>query len=203
MPSQNQLETSRIYADLMEEAKVRLACMEAALTGRSGLPGPIVQEFCFLQLRMLCELIALGCLVAHGDIRATTSLRKEWSAEKIIGAMEKLHPDFYPSPRIPKRTGPNSMHFDDFSGEYLTKAEFIKLVGKCGGALHRGSLKKLLSSKMPIQTNFPELVKWGQKIIALLNVHLMLLQDKKTTIICLMKNRDNNDLVQVAIAEAP
>jgi hypothetical protein len=30
-----------------------------------------------------------------------------------------------------------------------------------------------------------------------------LLQDKKTTIICLMKNRDNNDLVQVAIAEAP
>lgn len=63
------LEAASLYADLMNEVKVRIAAIDAGTGGLLGaLPAPIVQEHCYLQLRMCCELIALGCLVAHGDI---------------------------------------------------------------------------------------------------------------------------------------
>jgi hypothetical protein len=66
-----------------------------------GLPAAIVREVRFLQLRMLCELIALACLMAHGDIpavQASKKLSKEYSADKIIGQLDALHPNFYPYP---------------------------------------------------------------------------------------------------------
>jgi hypothetical protein len=56
------------YSILMLEAKHRLLAMDTALEGKTGLPRPAIREYCFLQLRMLCELIALGCLTAHGDL---------------------------------------------------------------------------------------------------------------------------------------
>src|SRR5215211_5690148 len=100
MPTDRQLETLQVYAGFLEEVKIQIASIEAALRGGTPFPGPIVREFCYLQLRMLCELIALGCLVAHGDIRAAQSkdLQKEWSAYRIMDALEKLHPGFYPRP---------------------------------------------------------------------------------------------------------
>jgi hypothetical protein len=50
--------------------------IDAAINGRTGLPAPIVREYSYLQLRVLSELIALGCLTAHGDIRDTQMLRR-------------------------------------------------------------------------------------------------------------------------------
>lgn len=57
----------------MEELKVRFDCVNHAALGRTGLPAPIVQEFLYQQLRFMCELVALSCLVAHGDIAALKS----------------------------------------------------------------------------------------------------------------------------------
>jgi hypothetical protein len=73
-----QNDSINLYAAIMEEAKLRLNSIDMALGGATILPHQLVREFCFLQLRMLCELIALGCLTAHGDIEATTKLRNEW-----------------------------------------------------------------------------------------------------------------------------
>ena len=60
-----------LYLSLMEEAKIRAFSINNATNVPNRLPPPLVREYCFLQLRMLCELIALGCLVAHSDIKAT------------------------------------------------------------------------------------------------------------------------------------
>jgi hypothetical protein len=50
----------------MEELKIRHAivrdAVENAKRGRFVLSPFILGELCFLQLRMICELIALGCL---------------------------------------------------------------------------------------------------------------------------------------------
>ena len=61
-------EALNAYSMLMEEAKDRLSAMDIALEGKTGLSMGAIHELCFLQLRMLCELIALGCLTAHGDL---------------------------------------------------------------------------------------------------------------------------------------
>lgn len=75
MASDSMHKTRNLYANLMGEAKFRLACIELAIGGKTQLPAPAVREFCYLQLRLLCELISLGCLVAHGDISSSYSKR--------------------------------------------------------------------------------------------------------------------------------
>src|SRR5215467_7755061 len=89
------------YSVLMHEAKRRLLAMDTALEKKTGLPEVAVREYCFLQLRMLCELIALGCLTAHGDIEETRGpvLQKSYHAGDIVKRLERLHRNFYPIPR--------------------------------------------------------------------------------------------------------
>src|ERR1017187_2239008 len=70
-------EATNLYAFFMAEIKVRIGAINAiGGTIEHRVPALIVREFCFLQFRMICELIALGCLTAHGDIKETTELRK-------------------------------------------------------------------------------------------------------------------------------
>lgn len=198
----NQSEAIQIYADLLNEIKIRISCMNRATMGQTGLPGLAVKEFCFLQLRFMCELIALGCLVAHGDIKEVTKLKKEYAADKIISRLENLHSNFYPTPILSQPTDKGYHHITPRTGSFLTKGELTKLYGKCGDELHRGNLKKLLTPKTPIQIHFPELTQWAQKVQDLLHLHSIFLQDGKTTIIAMLANAEDNNNVQVAIAEA-
>jgi hypothetical protein len=85
----------------MEEIKQRKAVITNVLSLRVPLPKIIAFELCFLQLRMTCELIALGCLVAHGDLSAVKSkhLKKAYNPNEIIKELQRLHFDFYPVPK--------------------------------------------------------------------------------------------------------
>jgi hypothetical protein len=74
MPTEADLDAASVYTSVMEEAKFRALSVNTLTGSQIGLPVSLLREFCFLQLRMLCELIALGCLVAHGDIKETRSL---------------------------------------------------------------------------------------------------------------------------------
>ena len=210
LPTQKQLKASQVYADLMEEAKPRFDCIDAAVRGRTGLPGPAVQEFCFLQLRLLCELIAPSCLIAHEDITAThgNKLAKEYAADKIMKALEGLHPDFYPHPVLFRITPPGPgfpghVHIDRKSSGFLSKPELLTLYGRCGDLLHRGTVKKLVSAKMPVRVNFPEIVNWTNKIVVLLDGHHIASMDGKLHFLCILRNANDKDRVQVTIAEAP
>jgi hypothetical protein len=89
-----------LYANLMEEVKIRFGCLNHAANGRTGLPAPIVREFMYQQLRFLCEVMALGCLVAHGDLAVvqTHKVGRAYSADEILKKMSELRPYFYPYP---------------------------------------------------------------------------------------------------------
>jgi len=192
-----------LYAELMEEVKIRISSMDMAMQGRTGLPGALAREFCFLQLRMLCELIALGCLTAHGDIEESTKLRKEYAADKIIEQLEQLHPHFYPRACKQTKRGPHlfdAIMMKDDEG-FLTKPELLKLYGKCGDSLHRGSLKKLLSPTSAIQRHFRDIVEWQKKIVTLLDYHAIFLIEKKSMVLFVLRNIDNNNRVNWALVE--
>lgn len=81
-----------LYANLMDEVKVRFDCINRAVLGHTGYPAPIVREICWLQVRMICELVALSCLVAHGDIASLQShkIGKAYSADEILDKLAKL-----------------------------------------------------------------------------------------------------------------
>ena len=186
------------YAHLMEEAKARLSCIDMALAGRTGLPGPAVHEFCYLQLRMLCEVIALGRLTAHGDITPSKRLHKEYAADKIVSKLEKLHPNFYPVACTQNKRGPDEYDAVLLDDGYLTKPELLQLYRKCGDFLHRGSLRKVIS---PQVLRFTVIESWRKKIGDLLWFHAIFLLNKNSMVLCTLKNIEANNRVTWALLE--
>ena len=93
-------EIGPLYAALMEEIKRRVDVLRAVLDGTYPLPVMPAFEFCYLQLRKICEVFALACLAAHGDIPGvrTKLLQKTYNADFIIKQLATLHPQFYPVP---------------------------------------------------------------------------------------------------------
>jgi hypothetical protein len=187
------------YADFMEEVKVRLDCMNIALAGKLKMPDLVCSEFCFLQLRMICELTALACLTAHGDISRTVPLQKNWAADQIIEALEGLHPDFYPV-SVRQVTTPAGFHLDD-AKQTFTKRDLLKLYGRvCGSALHRGSLRQILAPK-PAKDTRPIIQSWGQKIFDHLDCHWFPLFVPENRMVCVLKAKDSGDRVSVGFVD--
>jgi hypothetical protein len=172
-----------LYCKVMEETKVRLSWIDLALKGNTQLPDVAKRDFCFLQLRMICELIALGCLIAHGDIARTTAIRKEYAADKIVAQLEKLHSQFYPMAvepgPPPMGIPPIGLEFHVLEHGYLSKPELSNLYRQCGDVLHRASLKKFLSTAT-FKTDLKDVKDWRDKIIKLLRLHLICMLDNRT-----------------------
>jgi hypothetical protein len=204
MPAQADLDAAKVYASIMEEAKFRALSMNTITGLQIALPVPLRREFCFLQLRMLCELIALGCLVAHGDIEETklAALQKSYNAGEIVKALEKLHSNFYPSPRKPVFS-PGHVHLGDYDGDFLTKDELPTLYGRCGDELHRGSLRNLLNPKNQPPSDFRDVQHWGQKILNLLSVHLISRIGGNFHLVTALEAPQVGGNVLVSLAESP
>lgn len=198
----NELATSELYANIMEEIKHRIAAIDTGTMNQLPVAAPFVREFCYLQLRMICELIALGCLVAHGDIKATQkkSLQKEWSAETIVNALAELHPDFFPL-AINSTKVSTHHQIEIVNPHVMTKDEFLSLYGRCGGILHKGNVRKLIKQQIPIQFNWPEITAIAQKILDLLSHHVVVTLGGEKVFLVTLRNPNDNMKVQVAIAE--
>lgn len=120
----------------MDEARQRLEALKDAVEAHESWVPRILREFCYLQIRMLCEQIAVGCLIAHGEITNKRTL-KNWSIPDVIRAMEEINPDFYPKPVV---FGPNNQVNQRKDGRpYLSKAALVALWQTSGNYLHRGS----------------------------------------------------------------
>src|SRR5262249_21269790 len=146
----------------------------------------LVREFGFLQLRMVCELIALGCLIIHGDIEETKSRRfKTHKADDILNGLERFTPEFYPKPfRLEPDPAPGttSLRFRP-SSEYLTKPQLLNLYHRqCGTALHRGQLGKLIAEPPP--DDMAEIAKNAGLLLNLLHTHFVLFAQDKKAVFC-------------------
>jgi hypothetical protein len=202
MPTDAQVAAMNLYAAIMTEVKVRIAAINTGTTNQIPVPPAIVKEFCFLQIRMICELIALGCLVANGDISATKKLQQAWKADEIMEALERLHPEFFPIPSVQKKE-PYGYSFEPKKPHPLPKDEFLKIYNRqCGDILHRGNIRKLLSQKSPVQIHYPDITAVAQKLQDLLAIHRVTTRDGKLHFICILFDTQKNMEVTVAIAEA-
>jgi hypothetical protein len=152
-----QAEFAQIYARLLDEARNRLNSIPTIRRELGPwVPTYVTDESAYVQLRMVCELIAIGCLVAHGDIPVTRvgKLLSTKYPTVIMLEMEKLHPDFYPIP-----FDQDGETFTELKTGFLTKPDLLALYDECGDALHRGTLKKVIRghTKLP---QFERIMKW-------------------------------------------
>ena len=179
------------YKDLMQEIKERLYAIEDILGGRAGLQGPLAHEFCFLQLRLICECISYACVIAHAYIQElkTPKFQKEWSADSLMKALDSLHKDFYPKPR--KMTVTDKVQLDEIDAPYLTKTELKKLNGICGDKLHRGSPEKYTYNPAPerLAADRQTVIDYGNKVFRLMESHLMTHRGDARYILCRFRER--------------
>lgn len=194
MANPKQVAARSIYNEMMSEAKHRIHGVNLVMQYAHTLPSIFIEEFTYLQLRMLCELVAVACLVAHGDIETTEKLKDDWAADRIIKALEKLHPDFYPTPVASQVTmthpdGHTHLRFTRLQSGFLTKDELVALYRKCSSHLHLGSFNKLLygSERKPQPS---QAIAYFHKMATLLGTHRISMIDGKVKYICVLETTD-------------
>lgn len=199
-PGKNTRVAGEQYANIMEEIKRRDRAIRDALNGfLPPQPRIIVHEFCYLQLRFICELIALGCSVVHGDLRNNNKkLNKEWRAGNLIKELERLHPDFYPRPTKQVLDAYGKVErTENIKDGFLSKQELIKVYGKISEHLHRGNVEKIISGNHD-KADFSEIIKIATSIINLLGHHQIQMVDSDFQIWTVMRSsKDGN--VQVSL----
>ncbi|MFN4275859.1 MAG: hypothetical protein ACK4FJ_06130 [Ferrovibrio sp.] len=191
------------YLDLMVEIKQRIAIIDSVIDrsekGGNYLPPRATYEVLYLQLRYICELIALGSLLMHEDIPATRSatMMKTYAADHIMTMLHKLKPDFYPTPIagaqtrklsvLPGETQPRKHHhITPLKEGYLGRDDLKRLYAKTGEVLHQGTLKTLLSGQKR-EIDFTAITDWRDKIIALLKEHIISIGDGDVKVIVQMR----------------
>jgi hypothetical protein len=182
-----------LYCGLMEEIKIRIRSIETILRGQMAppFPGAIAREHCFLQLRMVCEIVAIGCLVIHNQTSAVNALEKLWNAKDIMDRLEQLNPYCFPrAVRIFKYPAGSPIGFDihPLVSPGLTKQDFLKLYGHCGDALHRGHLRKIATNVPTGPVNLEKIGAAINDLKTLLGAHQISSADYKHHYTCVMEN---------------
>lgn len=167
----------RAYLPLMHELAIRIELVAAACDGNLNLTPPYAREYAYLQFRRMCELIALGCLLLHGDLKIARGqgVKKEWSAEKIMKMLHAEHPHAFPQSMVMERdaaTKQVTMRANS-KPEALTLQGFQKLYAKCGEVLHRGTIRSLAASPQISETDYQQTVDWQRMVVDLMNNHVV------------------------------
>lgn len=190
----NSQESVRLYCSLMEEVKVRLAIINNTYQNNENIPPMMVREICYLQFRFICEIIALACLVAHGDLPEAKALKDTYEPGKIIKRLDRIKPFFYPQPMELERNESNKTVI--FAGRpdsfHLTQTELPILWGKAGDTLHRSPMVKVLSKKRNTLDDFSDVFEWSAKLTGLLNTHWITLKENKTGMFVSLQAKETN-----------
>lgn len=187
------------YRQLMELVKERCIVIEIITADQHGLSDWAINEICYLQLRLICESIALACLSAHGeDLGVIRRMLREWSANTIMNNLEALHPDFFP----------RAVHFTGMHGNTavhekvvgaMTKAEFIVMYGQVHQQMHQGNLKEVFSNQH-LTRDFEPIREYCTRLTQLLEQHEFSLRDDKEFWLCYMR-RSPDGAVHVMVGE--
>jgi hypothetical protein len=172
MATETEKQAIHLHLELMHEARARTEVINHTYRNDAGFEPQFVREICYLQFRLLCETIALCCLVAHGN--TSKRLRDTYEANKIVTELGKLKPAFYPEPVSIEQTGTHThIRGRGADKEHLTKNDLIELWGKSGDVLHRAPLSKLAKPRKANPSDLSDIIKWGRKIGGLLSCYLI------------------------------
>lgn len=188
----NTKEEIRLYCSLMEEILARFELINRTYQNRANLPALFVREICYLQFRFICEIIALACLVAHGDIPEALALRDTYEPGKIIKRLSRLKPFFFPQPMelVKDEENETAIFHGRPEWNHLDQQEVPILWGRAGDVLHRTPMVKVLSRTEPASDDFADIFDWSSKLSGLLNTHWITLKEDKIGMFVTLKTKE-------------
>jgi len=174
-------EILKLYCRLMKEATIRFDIINHTYHNDAKRPPMMVREICYLQFRFVCEIIALGCLVACREIPGTQAIRDTYEPGRIIQKLEWLNPYFYPQPiEIKKSEADKTFQLIARPDQnHLGKQELRTLWGRAGDALHRSPMVKMINGPQFDPEDFSDILDWSAKLTGLLNCHWITLVENK------------------------
>lgn len=199
-----------LYRQFMEEIKVRFNAIGTGIDqvqAEGQTPAGYLQaEFVFLQLRFVCELIALAVLTAHSPFGLSRRLMKSWNARTTFEALTEINPQCFPRPVNVLSVeeiegGKNRHHHIDISDAGAFRREDLqRIYDRCGEILHRGVLKHVLEGPGRVY-DLDQVDKWCRELGALLSHHAVMILDRGLILITVLSSENGG--VQVVTTQAP
>lgn len=188
-----------LYQRFMEELKVRLSAIRGMLDEMATITGSphafIVAESCYLQARYVCELIALASLAINTTSDASNKLLGSYRPKETFDALRKLNVNAFPK-AIDLHDKEGAFHFEFAPAKDMTPDQLYDIYWACGDALHRGTLKNILSGKVR-PFNIGDLRNWMLQLANFLNQHTILLDGhEEVFVVDLSGGQDSAALVQ-------
>jgi hypothetical protein len=156
----------------MEEIRQRSELIAHILTDGATLGREDFDyELIALNLRKILELIAFASIMGNLDAyrRAYADAEKHWNAKRILLAVQKINPNFYPVPVEMGEPDANGVkHFKEPTKEFLNRSEFEQLYDLCGSVLH---VPNNIAGKKKVINFVRHPGLWLMRIHNLLNTH--------------------------------
>lgn len=191
-----------IYAGFAQEISDRLAAIEEAvrLAVTVGADRAYFHaEFAFMQLRLVCELVALAALWVHREKGLSKKLEGAWHVDEIFKELETINDKCFPFGCRMTFTQDGGYQVVPRPEAVMKRYDLTRIYGQCGNVLHRGALKLFLSGQ---SKNYDlDFVRQSAAMIKnLLSEHMVIVIDLGIVVLCNMGA--NGKPVQVITAHA-
>ena len=189
-----------LYQAIMRQVVIRADAMAVSMAeARSNPEHPNNwqnAEFCYLQIRKICEYVALALLSAHHEYEGTkaSKIQKQWNAATLFDQIGGMNRYAFPVPTNIEldANGPGSHHVEP-AEVVLEPHDLERIYGQAGDRLHVGSLKRLVDGKLP-PYDFRELSDWRNRFIKTLNSHMIRLPHVGSVLLVHLKDESDGDV---------
>jgi hypothetical protein len=179
-----------LYCDLMEYIKWRIGAVQKTIESVAAktyyVENRMAAEFCMLQLRFCCELLAVGCIAIHTDVPLPKDIQAQWNADRIMKKFHHLKPTFFPHPVHDQKDADGAYSQHEVVGA-LKKEELLRMYAFFGLQLHTGSFERYTEAKSQTY-DFSVLIKFIEKFMALLSQHIYYVHGDQRMIRVIMHN---------------
>ena len=184
------------YARCMEEIKRRQIAIDEILYERKTTSFKYTNtEFVALQFRKIFELVILASLASHQHLfeGIARKLAKEWQVTKTVAIVKNKNPGFFPTPidRVPSANETAKDEWKPIALGFLTLDELIEAHGKIGALMHASNPYREAQSLGELESLFPS---WRERLIRLLNNHLIKFPDDETILYVGMQNTETGSV---------
>jgi hypothetical protein len=193
----------QLYLSFMQELKTRLHAVHGMLTALpsgGGALGFLTAEACFLQVRFMCELLALASLSAHEPIGLTKKLKRAWHADEIFAALATINSRCFPAPIRLEGPTQAGLKFHVLPTTGLQRGDLRKIYNECGRSLHRGAILSALRGE-PRRYDLDVLNGWCRSISQLLAEHVVYVPQLQRAFIVRL-GREPGTSVELIVGEA-
>ena len=184
-------ERAKVYLHCMAEIKERLRVIEKV--SNEDIQILFAKEICYLELRFICELIAIACLTAQGDFKTQRAFTEEYSPPKIFSALKAIYPQFFPKDaEVISQPGHHHVESGQKLGAY-GESDIVSLWNEAGSHLHRASVNHYLKKTFASTPDLSSVAAHVCGIVRLLESHILPIQTNLKYPLMLLVHLDDGD----------